>query len=108
MKITNKERHVGINVRDIKSGEIFTLDGEYYLKLASDYYIYKSLRSERGRKMLDDIARTLNTWNRESVVTIIESYTDSYNAVNLKTNALAQVCGLVTLVDGELVLNGLK
>lgn len=107
MKIVdNMTRTVDVN--DLKSGEIFLRNGDFYLKLASNYYIYKSLRSERGRKMLNDIARTLNTRNRESAVTIIESYTGSYNAVNLKTNSLVQVCGLVTLVDGELVLNGLK
>lgn len=108
MKIVDNRKPT-VNVNDLKSGEIFLLNGDFYLKLASDYHIYECLSSERKEKMVDDIARILDDWDDgEGVVAIIESYTDSYNAINLKTNALARVCGLVLPVDGELVLNDLK
>ena len=109
MKITNKGRHEGTSVRDIKSGEIFTLDGEYYLKLSADCRDYESFNSARRERMIDDIVESLDTISsREDVAAIVASYTNSYNAVNLETNDLTYVSGTVLLVDGELVINGLK
>lgn len=109
MKIVNKIKNSGINVEDLKGGEIFSLDGEFYLKLASDYCDYEYSSSEGKERMIDDIAETLGAWSdRGDVAAIVEDYINSYNAINLKTNALTYVCGMVIPVDGELVLNGLK
>lgn len=108
MKIVNNMKRA-VDIDDLKDGEIFLLNDKFYLKLASNYYVYERPSSERKEKMVDDIARILDDWDDgEGVMAIIESYIDSYNAVNLKTNTLAQIRGLVTPVDGELVLNGLK
>lgn len=109
MKITNKERRVGINVSNIEGGEIFSLDGEYYLKLAVDRCGYEGFNSIRKEIMIDDLTANLDTVeSREDIEETVANYTNSYNAVNLETGELTYASGTALLVDGELVLNGLK
>lgn len=109
MKIVNKIKDSGINVEDLKGGEIFSLYGEFYLKLASDCCDYECFISDGKDKMIGDITEALGALSdRGDVASIVKNYIYSYNAINLKTNALTYVCGIVTPVDGELVLKGLK
>lgn len=109
MKITNKEGHVGISVQNIKAGEIFTQDEEFYLKLAVDRRGYEYFDSARRKSMIDDIATNLDIMNdRDDVAATVSSYTNSCNAVNLRTNELTYVSGTALLVDGEFVVDGFK
>lgn len=109
MKITNKKRHVGINVSNIEGGEIFSQDGEYYLKLAAGCCGYEVLNLMRKKRMIDDLTANLDTVeSREDIEDTVANYTNSYNAVNLETGELTYASGTALLVDGELVVNSLK
>lgn len=106
MKIVNKRKYEGINVADIKDGEIFSQDGQFYLKLAENYEGFNLIRKER---MIKDLTENLDTVeSREDIAATVTSYTNSYNAVNLKTGELTYAGGTVVLIDGELVVNNLK
>lgn len=109
MKITNKERHVEINVSNIEGGEIFSQDGEYYLKLAVGCCGYEGFNLMRKERMIDDLTANLDTVeSREDIEDTVANYTNSYNAVNLETGELTYASGTALLVDGELVVNSLK
>lgn len=109
MKITDKRAYEGINVTDIENGEIFSQDGKFYLKFSTDVCGYDGFNTIRRERMIDDIATSLDAIDdREDIADIVASHTNSYNAINLRTNEFTYVAGKVLPVDAELVIHGFK
>lgn len=106
MKIVNKRKYEGINVTDIRDGEIFSQDGQFYLKLAENYEGFNLMRKER---MIEDLAENLLTRNeQEGIAAVVAGYTSAYNAVDLETNELTYASGVALLVNAELSIDGFK
>lgn len=105
MEIINKSKSV-VNLSDLKAGDLFIYEGEFYIKITDEEEFFSMREREREHfneelhKLDDQCPRDIE----DSVNDLLDEYGNTWNAYNLSENRCYYVSGYVFPVNGELII----